>query len=1161
MNYKITPQHKVFLNNFYSPAWNLCSYGLFRRDVSFDALESAMNAVIRKNDALRMTVQDNTISFFGYSPRHFERISFNDEIEFLTWARKKTNETVADRPGMWTAYLIEIDGRIGVFNIGHHITCDALNVVNLYQKIIDELDGRGDEDSYANHLDAAEKYLSSKAYEKDRIYWNNAISDEMPLAFSNRSAGECENIEIALPDVRDFCERQGISEAAFVYAAVGLLLLRLQQIDNVSLGIPVLGRTTQREINSLGLFMRDVPMIVHGGEKSFMELVHEVEIDLFDLFRHQRYDLPIKPLFDVSADYSEYPKTNDYDAHVLYNDYVSTAMEFHFLQREQLVLTIRSQKSIFGNLETVGDTFKKLTKHLIVHPEALIWEVPIAESPLPGERVKIPNESLYSLIERRHSGRIIDNDHEYSLEDLKRSAEKVDSAIRGNKRVIGVLCERSYLQLAAIYGIIRGGNAYLPISPEYPAERIQLLLEQSRCDTVLIQKMYSDLIPDAIIIEDILSKTSPSPVPASLALPDDPLYVIFTSGSTGKPKGTVVSNRSAVNRILWMCRRYFSPETRIMLKTPFTFDVSVWEIFGFALGGFSLYILPPEDHYRQDKVIEHIRKGSITDLHFVPTVFKRFLDELEKSGHDLPSLKNIFLSGEVLSASFVNRSPAHLHNLYGPTECAVDVTAYDCKDNETDPVPIGKPIDNSRVYVLDKHLQLLPPGSIGQICIGGIPVGLGYLNDPETTEKVFVRDPFENGILYLTGDLGYWRDDGQLVFVGRNDQQIKINGQRVELGEIEAAMNALVPASAVIADGNKLVAFYTGDEREDLRNKLSSLLPRYMIPHRFVRVENMPITVNGKIDRHALSSIPREDIDFAPPEGETESILCDLFSRTLNTTNVGRNDSFYELGGTSLDMMALLCEAPLKGVSPSQFMKDPTPAGLAELLSNLSDDKPLIPLYVPTVTNSVIVLFSFGGGDSAAYTALVSEIKRRRVPVALYFVPWGCNYDEVAEELKKISVPIQFYSHCAGSVIALKLLDRINKEETIVRRFIAGANIPPISPHNIWKSMPDNALLSILHKAGLPETPSDQTKALLFGFRSDTEEYFSYFQNKKTRTCVDISIVLSKNDIFTKDYPFAKKAWSRYVTTVRETVFINSNNHYFQSAKAEELADILLKEI
>lgn len=938
---KLTSTHKIFLREYNSSAWNLCSYCLLRKQVSFDALEAALNEVVRKNDALRMTVQNgDEVCFAEYTPRRFERVEFSDEGSFLAWAQERANEPVTDFPGMWTAFLIKIDGRIGVFNIGHHIMCDALNVANLYQKIANELDGRLDaEESYAVCLNANEKYLQSRQYIKDHQYWESILAQQAPLAFDGRPIGECENITIDLPPMETVCREFDLSEATVMYAATGLLLMRLQNLEALSLGIPVLGRTTQQEMGALGLFMRDVPMIMRGGEKSFLDFAHEVENGLIDLFRHRRYDLPQKILFDVSVDYSEYPKTEDYTADVIFNNYVSTAMEFHFLRNEQLKLTIRAQKGLFRNLHSVANAFVRLLQEIRNDPKQNIWTLAIADLPPVGSVVEIPDAGLYSLVENQLAGKIIDGEQERSLAELRRDAEKIDSVVHGEKRVIGVLCERSYAELAAIYGIIRGGNAYLPISPDYPTARIQLLLEQSGCKTVLTQWKYRHIIPEALVIEDILDGDLPNAVPAISALPDDPLYVIFTSGSTGIPKGAMVSNRSAINRIRWMCEKYFSPETVVMLKTPFTFDVSVWEIFGFALGGFSLYILPPEDHYRQDRVADHIRKGGVTDIHFVPTVFSHFLDALKGDRESLPSLKNIYLSGEALSASLVNRAPAAVHNLYGPTECAVDVTYYDCAKTENDPVPIGKPIDNCQMYVLDQRLQPLPIGIVGQIFIGGIPVGLGYVNDEAKTRASFVRDPFSDGYLYQTGDLGYWQEDGQLVFVGRADHQVKIRGQRIELGEIEAALNAFVPVSVVVFEEGRLIAFYTGDECTGLREQLSHVLPHHMIPNQFIHLEEMPMTASGKVDRKALLTMPRQD-SAAPiaPTTREEELLLDAVEKALQLPAISTADNFYQLGGDSLSALLVISSLQDQGydLSVADFLKSETLAVAAGKMSRLT---------------------------------------------------------------------------------------------------------------------------------------------------------------------------------------------------------------------------------
>ena len=282
MMYKLTASHRIFLHEFAHPAWSLCSYCLFQKQFSFDALEAAINEVVRKNDALRMIInEDGMAEFEAFRPRRFDRIKFSDESSFLTWAREHVNKSVSHHPGMWTAFLIEIDGKIGIFNIGHHIMCDALNVKNLYHKIAAELDGRHDEGStYAAYFDTREEYLQSRQHEKDRRYWESALSTQAPLAFGGRPMGECENITVTLPSLDVFCADTGLSKATVMYAVTGLFLMRLQGLDALSVGIPVLGRTTRREIGSLGLFMHDMPMIMHGGEKNFLDLAQEVENSL-----------------------------------------------------------------------------------------------------------------------------------------------------------------------------------------------------------------------------------------------------------------------------------------------------------------------------------------------------------------------------------------------------------------------------------------------------------------------------------------------------------------------------------------------------------------------------------------------------------------------------------------------------------------------------------------------------------------------------------------------------------------------------------------------------------------------------------------------------------------------------------------------------------------
>ena len=551
--------------------------------------------------------------------------------------------------------------------------------------------------------------------------------------------------------------------------------------------------------------------------------------------------------------------------------------------------------------------------------------------------------SVYDLFEAqvKKGGQacIRDERQTCTFAQLNDDASRIDAYIRqtvgAEKQVVGVLCDRSYAQLAAIFGIVRGGNVYLPISPRYPSERMQTMLQTSGCKLVLAQKQYAQMLECACCVENILAQAVPDTLPAPAAKPDDALYVIYTSGSTGTPKGAMVTNRSAVNRIQWMANRLFDEATVVMLKTPYTFDVSVWEIFGFAMCGFSLYILPPDAHYSQNEVLAHIERGQVTDLHFVPTVFEQFLSALDHTPdakQKLRSVRHLILSGESLLAKDVNAFRKYhdgqitVHNLYGPAECAVDVTAYTCAETETDPIPIGKPIANTQIYILDNYMQPVPIGVTGELCIAGDNVGLGYLNRPELTTEKFVDNPFGEGKLYKTGDLAHWRADGNIVFVGRNDFQVKLNGQRVEPGEIETALSAIegVDSAAVIVkkdetDRPLLCAFYTGKEipTADLRALLSRTLPRYMVPQVFVHLETMPLTASGKTDRSALPAAnitPQADAaPCAPAKTKEEIALCKVLQTVLHSESFSMNSNYFALGGDSIRAIHLVSELEKSG--------------------------------------------------------------------------------------------------------------------------------------------------------------------------------------------------------------------------------------------------------
>jgi amino acid adenylation domain-containing protein len=492
---------------------------------------------------------------------------------------------------------------------------------------------------------------------------------------------------------------------------------------------------------------------------------------------------------------------------------------------------------------------------------------------------------------------------------------------------VALCLERSVEMVVGLLAVLKAGGAYVPIDPGYPADRLRYMLADSAPAVLLTQAALAGLFGEAetpVIALDAeafawADESEANPDRAGVT-PDHLAYVIYTSGSTGRPKGVMNAHRGVVNRLLWMQEAYgLEAGEGVLQKTPFSFDVSVWEFFWTLGAGARLVMARPEAHRDPRYLVDTIREAEITTLHFVPSMLRAFLEEVD--AERCPSLARVFCSGEALPRAVARRFHERLpevdvHNLYGPTEAAIDVTAWRCTPEETRAsVPIGKPVANTRMYVLDRRGEPVPAGVAGELYIGGVQVSRGYLGRPALTAERFVPDAFGSEAgrrLYRTGDVGRCLSDGNIEFLGRTDFQVKVRGFRIELGEIEARLceHAAVRETVVLAREDaplekRVVAYYVGDavEADSLRTHLSVSLPEYMVPSAYVRLEAMPLTPNGKLDRKALSA-PEGDAyasrAYEAPAGETEEVLAEIWAEVLRGERVGRHDNFFELGGHSL---------------------------------------------------------------------------------------------------------------------------------------------------------------------------------------------------------------------------------------------------------------------
>ncbi|WP_433628263.1 non-ribosomal peptide synthase/polyketide synthase [Nocardia sp. CA-120079] len=520
---------------------------------------------------------------------------------------------------------------------------------------------------------------------------------------------------------------------------------------------------------------------------------------------------------------------------------------------------------------------------------------------------------------------------------------------------VAIGMRRSVDQVVAMYAVLTAGGAYVPVDPEHPVERITQALRSARPVCVLTRSADGlDLDTDerscawAVLDVDLFDTSDYSDAPVTdddrlgSLVPGNAAYVIFTSGSTGRPKGVAVSHAAIVNRLVWMQDTYSLTSDDVVLhKTPATFDVSVWEFFWPLQVGARLVLARPDGHRDPAYLARVIRREGVSVAHFVPSMLVVFVAEPATAECD--SLRMVFASGEALAPKPAHRlrelTGAAVHNLYGPTEAAVDVTSHEVIDADVDTVPIGGPVFNTQVYVLDARLRPVPVGVAGELYLAGAQLARGYIGRPDLSSDRFVANPFGDGArMYRTGDLVTWRADGALEYSGRTDFQVKLRGLRIELGDIETAitgLDSIAQAVVVLGDGQQLVAYVvaeTGVDTDAMKSALSRQLPAYMVPSAFVVLDEFPLNASGKLDRKALPAPVFEAAVFRAPVTATQEIVARTFAEVLNVGLVGLDDDFFALGGNSLNasqVVARLGAALDMRLPVRMLFEAPTVAALA----------------------------------------------------------------------------------------------------------------------------------------------------------------------------------------------------------------------------------------
>lgn len=967
---------------------------------------------------------------FKYSQLEFYDFTSKNSEEFFAWDKKQTERPfeLLDNKLFYFA-LVKIDEETGGFYVKmHHLISDAWSMGIVGNSIIEYYSKLKNEEeidfcpkpSYEEFILKEDRYYMSDRFKSDEEYWKTRLIDFNEITslkprkeMDIRAKRKTFVIPKKLTDkLKRYCSENNVSEYSVFFAALLMYINRVTSKEDLTIGTPLLNRTNAREKETFGMFASTaVPVRTRISEEmNFEELMGNISKEVLSVFRHQKYPYNLMQklvrssngandaLFDIVLSYQNSKFRND-----LYEKFF-TRWHFNGYQIESLIININDRDnddkfiidydflvSLFSatEIDFIHQHIVNILWHALDNPKKTISRLEMI-SEIEKHRILVEfnnttaeyprNMTIHELFEEqaaRTPDRIaaVFGEKALTYDELNKRSNQLARLLRekGVTRdsVVSLIIERSLEMIVGILGILKAGGAYLPIDPKYPRERIQYILKNSRSKIILTPTPFlhdagfkgSIINPGSNIIGDYDNSNL-----ACINKPGDLVYIIYTSGSTGNPKGVMIEHRGLVNRLNWMQKEYpLDEESRILQKTTYTFDVSVWELVWALITGARLCFLKPDGEKDPEEIIKAISAYGITTMHFVPSMLNAFLKYIEETNSTdrLTTLRQVFASGEALSLAQVGKFNellnrpigCNLFNLYGPTEASIDVTYYNCSPEVKylHSIPIGKPIDNTRLFILDKHMNMVPIGIAGELFIGGVGVARGYINNDVLTRERFIENPYYPGeIIYRTGDLARWYPKGDIEYLGRIDNQVKIRGFRVELSEIEKALlnnkdisNAIVIGKPKPNGENFLCAYYISDNpvsSEFLRSYLLERLPDYMVPSYFVRIGEMPMLPNGKINRKALPDIDtsKTDVEHKLPDNETESILFEAVAEALKARDFGTTDNFFDLGGDSLMIIDILIKLYKYGwgLSAADFYKYPTIKYLsAKILGNTASEK------------------------------------------------------------------------------------------------------------------------------------------------------------------------------------------------------------------------------
>ena len=835
--------------------------------------------------------------------------------------------------------------------------------------------------SYIDYIKSEQQYRESEKYNKDKQYWIERFKTIPEVAIipgsikgeidETNPTGERKQYEISkenVAEIKNYCKENKISVYNFFMAVYSIYIGEISNLSEFVIGTPILNRTNFKEKNAAGMFINMAPFKINIDENiEFKEFIKEIARDSMDMLKHQKYSYQclleelrkenksIPNLYNILLSYQiTNAKQNEgnveYETEWTFNGCCADNIDIQIYDLNdtgKLNIAYDYKTSIYKpqDIANIHKRIFNIIKQVVSKEEIKLSEIDIVT---PEEKEKLliefnktelkydENIPFIKYFEKQAEETpdeiaIVFENKEMTYRELNERANSLAYMLRknevSNNTVVGILLERSFEMLISMIAVLKSGGSYIPIAPDYPKDRIEYMLEDSEATIILTSQNRRNLADKKLInVKDERIYEEHKENLENISKPEDLSYLIYTSGSTGTPKGVMLKQKNLSNFYNSMKNiiEYLKDgkNHKILSITTVSFDIFGFETLMSLTRGLTVYLTSENGQKMTSEIERIIKDNNVEIMQTTPSVMKFHLENLNNKD-SLKSLKYIMLAGEPLPKILVDRireivPDVTIYNGYGPSETTIFSTVGNATNQNE--ITIGRPINNTQIYILNKNKKVLPQGIIGELYISGDGVGKGYMNKEQQTNASFIQNPFINGkIMYKVGDLGAFDDKGEITCYGRIDNQVKIRGLRIELQEIEKRIQSVynihdcVVVKKVVKGKDALCAYYVERghvSKSVLKTVLYSKLPEYMVPQYFVKMEQLPHTPNGKVDRKALPdpALEKEEIKIIEPRNEVEELLIKIIKQKLGTNEIGIDTNIFDIGADSLTIISIATE-------------------------------------------------------------------------------------------------------------------------------------------------------------------------------------------------------------------------------------------------------------